>query len=144
MVLVWNSFLQCDEPVNRAINNLYTEMLPDVYPPSDRDVNEGVLAKLAGREREIQEDNRFVLWFLKRYMTVYRYDAKSYPALLNTYPKIIKLEESRHKKFLAKVEDVVGIYGSVCVPVQTTLLICRRKDHLMRSLSCGYSEGFSS
>lgn len=135
MVIVWNSFCQSGEPVSRAVNDLYTDLLPDVYPTSRQDVNEGVLAKLTEREHEIQNDPRFVLWFLRRYLTLYHYDSESYASLLNTYPKIIKLENSRREAFLAKVRETVKGYGSIHVPVLTTLLVCRRKADVFQALS---------
>lgn len=135
MVIVWNSFFQCGSLVTGEVNAAYHDLLPDLYPAGDTDVNAEVAAKLNGRVVEVQQNEDFCLTFLKRYLTVYRYDGTSYPNLLKTYPKIISLDEQRREAFLQKISEIVGRNGWISVPVQTTLLVCRRKDYFMRSIA---------
>ena len=103
-------------------------MLPDIYPNENKDVNLGVLDKLRGRELEIVGSDLFYLYFLRKYVTVYNYDKETYPMLLNTFPKIIKIEKERREKFLERVGDIIGRHGTISVPVLTTLLITKKKD----------------
>jgi len=127
-VIVWNSFFQSSGIATKEVNSLYHEMLPDIYPNENKDVNLGVLDKLRGRELEIVGSDLFYLYFLRKYVTVYNYDKETYPMLLNTFPKIIKIEKERREKFLERVGDIIGRHGTISVPVLTTLLITKKKD----------------
>lgn len=135
MVAVWNSFFQSDKPAMKKVNAVYQDLLPDVYPARENDVNTGVAEKLNRRVLEIQNSDDFYLTFLKRYVVAYNYDKVSYPMLLRTYPKIIKLDENRRETFLKEISKVVEQHGQITVPVQTTLLVCRRKDFFMKSIA---------
>ncbi len=132
--LVWNSFFQSDSPATQKINQLYQELLPDVYPKTDDDVNISVLNKLVTREKEINESDLFYIHFLRKYISIWNYDADTYPKLLNTFPKIIKVEEKRRQEFLSRVEEIVKEYGKISIPVLTTLIICRKKDSFINSI----------
>lgn len=127
-VIVWNSFFQSVGDVTKEVNSLYHEMLPDIYPEQNDDVNLGVFSKLNGRELEIVGSDMFYLYFLRKYVTVYNYDKETYPMLLNTFPKIIKVEKERREKFLKRVGGIIEKYGTLSVPVLTTLLITKKKD----------------
>lgn len=127
-VIVWNSFFQSDGVATKEVNSLYHEILPDIYPKQDNDVNLGVFSKLNGRELEIVGSDMFYLYFLRKYVTVYNYDKETYPMLLNTFPKIIKVEKERREKFLKRVGEIVEKHGALSVPVLTTLLITKKKD----------------
>ncbi|MBA4319931.1 MAG: hypothetical protein C0412_16145 [Flavobacterium sp.] len=133
-VLVWNSFFQSDSLAAQEINALYQEILPDVYPPSDVDVNISVLSKLNSREREIHESDLFYIHFLRKYVTVCNYDSKTYPKLLNTFPKIIKTDKKRRQEFLDRVGLVVKKYGKISIPLLTTLIICKKRDNFLHSI----------
>jgi len=132
--LVWNSFFQSDSKATQEINQLYQELLPDVYPKTDENVNVSVLNKLATREKEINESDLFYIHFLRKYVSVWNYDVDTYPKLLNTFPKIIKVEENRRKEFLYRVGEIVKQYGKISIPVLTTLIICRKKDSFIDSI----------
>lgn len=127
-VIVWNSFFQSTGEATKEVNSLYNEMLSDIYPEQKNDVNLGVFNKLNGRELEIVGSDMFYLYFLRKYVTVYNYDKETYPMLLNTFPKIIKIKKERREKFLKRVEKIVEKHGTLSVPVLTTLLITKKKD----------------
>ncbi len=127
-VIVWNSFFQSTGEATKEVNSLYHEMLPDIYPKENNDVNSGVFNKLNGRELEIFGSDMFYLYFLRKYVTVYNYDKETYPMLLNTFPKIIRVEKERREKFLKRVGEIVEKHGTLSVPVLTTLLITKKKD----------------
>lgn len=127
-VIVWNSFFQSDGEATKEVNSLYHEMLSDIYPKGNNDVNLGVFSKLNGRELEIVGSDMFYLYFSRKYVTVYNYDKETYPMLLNTFPKIIKVEKERREKFLKRVGEIVEKHGTLSVPVLTTLLITKKKD----------------
>ncbi|HQB76542.1 MAG TPA: class I SAM-dependent methyltransferase [bacterium] len=133
-VLVWNSFFQSDSPVAKEINALYQEVLPDIYPPSEVNVNISVLRKLNSREKEIHESDLFYIHFLRKYVTVCNYDADTYPKLLNTFPKIIKVDKKRRQEFLDRVGLVVKKYGKISIPLLTTLIICKKRDNFLSSI----------
>ncbi|MEK9185933.1 MAG: class I SAM-dependent methyltransferase [Patescibacteria group bacterium] len=130
LVLVWNSFFQSDLPVTVDINNAYNEFLPDIYPEksSVADVNEGVLSKLNRREQEIVANPLFYPVFLRKYLTTYSYDDQTYPKLLNTFPKIVEIEEEKRSRFLERIAEIIKRHGKISVPVLTTLIICQGKN----------------
>lgn len=134
-VLVWNSFFQSDSPVAQEINALYQEILPDVYPASDINVNDAVLQKLNGREKEIHDSDLFYIHFLRKYVTVCNYDSDTYPKLLNTFPKIIKTDKKRRQEFLDRVGLIVKKYGKISIPLLTTLIICKKRDNFLESIA---------
>lgn len=130
-VLVWNSFLQSDSLASKEINSLYHEILPDVYPAKDDSVNASALSKLNSREREIHKNELFYIHFLRKYITVCNYDSETYPKLLNTFPKIIKVDQERREYFLSRVGLIVEKYKKISIPILTTLIICKkRRDFL--------------
>lgn len=133
-VLVWNSFFQSNSPAAQEINELYQEILPDIYPPSENDVNVSVLSKLNGREKEIHSSNLFYIHFLRKYVTICNYDEETYPKLLNTFPKIIKTDEKRRKEFLKRVGLVVKKHGKISLPLLTTLIVCKKRDNFLDSI----------
>ena len=133
-VLVWNSFFQSDSSAAQEINALYQEILPDIYPLSDTNVNVSVLSKLNSREREIHESDLFYIHFLRKYITVCNYDSETYPKLLNTFPKIIKTDKKRRQEFLARVGLVVKKYGKISIPLLTTLIICKKREIFLHSI----------
>lgn len=134
-VLVWNSFFQSDSLAAQEINILYQEILPDIYPPSNLNVNVSVLNKLNSREKEIHESNLFYIHFLKKYVTICNYDSETYPKLLNTFPKIIKTDKKRRQEFLDRVSLVVKKYGKISIPLLTTLVICKKRKNFLDSIS---------
>lgn len=134
-VIVWNSFLQSDSPVVREINSLYQEILPDVYPFKDESVNVSALNKLNSREKEIHESDLFYIHFLRKYVTICNYDSKTYPSLLNTFPKIIKVEQKRREDFLNKVGLLVEKYQKISIPLLTTLIICKKRENFIEFIN---------
>lgn len=137
LVLVWNSFFQGDSEVVREVNAVYRDMLSGVYSQKSeiKEVNEGVLSKLNRREEEVLSHDLFYPIFLKKYLTVYNYDKKSYPMLLNTYPKIVAMADKKRKIFLNKIGVIVEKFGKISVPVLSTLIICHRRDYLLEMIS---------
>jgi ubiquinone/menaquinone biosynthesis C-methylase UbiE len=133
-VLVWNSFFQSDSSAAKEINTIYQEILPDVYPSSETNVNTSVLNKLNSREKEIHESDLFYIQFLRKYVTVCNYDADTYPKLLNTFPKIIKTDQKRRQEFLNRVGLVVKKYGKISIPLLTTLIVCKKRDNFLNSI----------
>lgn len=142
-VLVWNSFFQSDSPVAQEVSEAYQVYLPDVYQDSGQNVNEAVLAKLSSREKELHENGLFSIYFLRRYITVYSYDDKTYPQLLSTFPKVIKIEDLRRKEFLAKIGEIVKKYGKISVPVLTSLIICQKRDFFISLMGTSQENGGS-
>lgn len=137
LVLIWNSFLQSDSLATNEINRAYQEFLPDVYPgvSSVADVNEGALSKLNHREQEVVANPLFYPVFLKKYLTMYNYDGETYPKLLNTFPKIVEIEDERRQAFLGKISEIVKRHGKISVPVLTTLIICQRRSSFLEAVS---------
>ncbi|MFA5942124.1 MAG: class I SAM-dependent methyltransferase [Candidatus Paceibacterota bacterium] len=133
LILVWNSFFQDDSSVTAEINNAYHEFLPDVYPDEStvNNVNEGVLLKLNHREQEVVANPLFYPIYLRKYLTVYNYDDQTYPKLLNTFPKIVEVEEEKRSRFFGHISEIVKRHGAISVPVLTTLIICQRRNHFL-------------
>ena len=129
LVLVWNSFFQDDSLVTSEVNNAYREFFPDIYTekPTVADVNKETLAKLNHREQEVIANPLFRQVFLKKYSTTYNYDDQTYPKLLNTFPKIAQVEESKRSKFFEHISEIIKKYGTISVPVLTTLIICQKR-----------------
>jgi protein-L-isoaspartate O-methyltransferase len=133
LVLVWNSFFQSDSPAMVEINKAHQEFLPTLYQAESTaaTVNQGVLAKLNGREQEVISSPLFYTVLLRRYLTVYKYDAETYPKLLKTFPNIGSAGEETCSRFLERVAEVVRQHGEISVPVLTTMLVCAKKNHLL-------------
>lgn len=128
LVLVWNSFFQSDSEATSEVNKAYKDFLPDVYRDGLGKVNEGVLAKLNGREKELYDNPLFYVFYSRKFLTVYNYDNETYPKLLNTFPKVTEVDDERKKVFFSRVAEIVRKHGKISVPVLTTLIICKRKD----------------
>jgi len=130
LVLVWNSFFQADTLVTAEVNQIYGECLPEVYGASEsaEKVNRGVLSKLRRREQEVCSSELFCTTFLEKYLTEYRYDRETYPKLLNTFPKIVEVDEARRAVFFNRIAAVVERHGSISVPILTTLIICKKRN----------------
>lgn len=137
LVLVWNWFFQSDSPATAAVNNVYHELLNDAYPErkNTAEVNEGVFSILCKREQRIIQNSLFYPAFLRRYLTEYNYNAATYPKLLSTYPRVMKVEEQKRLRFLKRVAEVVAEHGKISVPVLTSLIICKRKDYFLKALA---------
>jgi protein-L-isoaspartate O-methyltransferase len=137
LALVWNSFFQSNTPVTEEVNAAYRELLPEVYPDDAaiETVNQAVLEKLHGREREVLGNSTFYTTFLRKYPVSYRYDAESYPKLLNTYPKVIGVEGGRRKTFLDRIGSIVQRHGIIAVPVLTTVILSQRREYYLQQLS---------
>lgn len=135
LVLVWNSFFQSDSLVMAEVNKAYREYLPDVYPEESKvaDVNEGVISKLNQRERDVIANPMFCPVFLRKVITRYNYDKETYPKLLNTFPKVVEVEEEKRLKFLGRISEIVGQHGKISVPVLTTLIVCQRKNYFLET-----------
>ena len=115
------------------MNKAYNEFLSDTYPDEScvTDVNEGVLSKLNSREQEVVQNPIFYPVFLRKYLITYNYDDQTYPKLLNTYPKIIEVDEQKRLRFFKRISEVVKRHGKISVPVLTTLIICKRRDYFL-------------
>lgn len=137
LVLVWNGFFQSDSPVTVEVNKVYHEFLPDIYPGNldVAGVNESALSTLDHREQEIIQNPLFYPVFLRRYRIVYNYDAQTYPKLLNTFPKIIEIEEQRRLRLFEHISKIVKRHGKISVSVLTTLIICERKDYFLEEVA---------
>lgn len=137
LVLAWNWFFQSNSPAATVVNKIYHELLSDVYPGQmdAARINEETFSTLTQREREVIQNPLFYPVFLKKYLTEYNYDAQTYPKLLNTFPKVIEVEEQRRLRFLERVSEVVARHGKIPVPVLTSLIICKRKDYFLEAVA---------
>lgn len=137
LVLVWNSFFQSDLPVTVEVNKAYREFLPEIYPEESTiaKVNDGVLSKLNRREQEVVANSLFYPVFLRKYLSNYNYDDQTYPKLLNTFPKIVEVEEKKRLRFLERISKIVKRQGTIPVPVLTTLIICQRKSYFLETMT---------
>lgn len=137
LVLVWNSFFLSDSAVTAEVSMAYSECLPDAYPSksSVAEVNEGVLAKLHRREQEVVQNPLLYTIALRKYYTVYNYNAETYPKLLNTFPKVVEVPEEQRKKFFARISEIVGRHGTIAVPVLTTLIVCKKKSGFLHAIA---------
>lgn len=137
LVLVWNSFFLSDSKAVAEVNNAYHQYLPDAYPneSSVAEVNEGVLSKLHRREQEVVQNLLFYTIVLRKYLTVYNYNAETYPKLLNTFPKIVEVEEKKRTRFFNRISEIVSKCGTISVPALTTLIVCKKRSDFLRAIS---------
>lgn len=137
LVLVWNYFFQTDSPVTAAVNRVYHELLSDVYPGqmNVRRVNEEVFSVLTRREQRAIQNSLFYPAFMRKYLVEYNYNAETYPKFLNTFPKIVLVDEARRLRFLKRISEVVAEHGKISVHVFTSLIICKRKDYLLQAVA---------
>ncbi len=137
LVLVWNSFFHSDSPVTADINKAYREDLSGVYPKNytASDTNQSIWAKLNHREQEIIVSPLFYPIFLKKYLMTYNYNEETYPKLLNTFPKIVELEEEKRLKFLKHISEIIKLYGQISVPVLTTLIVCQKRKYFLKAVA---------
>jgi len=137
LVLVWNSFFQSDSQATMDVNRAYRECLPEVYPEESivADVNKGVLSKLNRREQEVVANPLFYPVFLRKYLTTYNYDEQTYSKLLNTFPKVVEVEDGKRLKFLERIFEIVKRHGKISVPVLTTLIVCQKRDHFLEAIA---------
>jgi len=137
LVLVWNSFFLSNTKVTEEVNAAFHHHLPDEYPRGSTvpEVNEMVLSKLHRREQEIVVNESFYTTTLRKYYAVYNYNATTYPKFLNTFPKIAEVESGRKERFLNRIGDIVDAFGSISVPVLTTLLICKKRSGFLEIMS---------
>jgi len=137
LVLVWNSFFQNDMPVFTDVNRVFQELIPDIYPEtaSVTDVNNGVLSKLNRREQEVVSSELFIPVYLRKYLTTYNYDDVTYTNLLNTYPKIISIDENRRTEFLGRIAEVVRQHGGISATVMTTLIVSQQRDSILETVT---------
>ena len=136
LVVVWNSFLQHQSAVSDAIVDIYSSNLSDIYPGDNdaKTVNQSALRKVDSRVNSIVSDHRLETIFLKRYLSVYRYNAVTYPKFLATYPKIINLDDARREKFLKEISATVDKFGEISVPILSTAIICCKKSDFLRKI----------
>lgn len=136
LVLIWNSFFQSDSPVTVEVNKAYRKFLPGVYGEESQiaEVNRGVLAKLNRREQEIGQSSLFYTVFLQKYLTNCQYNEQTYPKLLNTFPKVVEIEDAKRKAFLSHVSSVVRHFGTISVPVLTTLIVCKKRSSFLETV----------
>ena len=128
----------------KKIDEVYARNLSETYEKKS-DVNRGVLDKVIKREQELIQSEYFYVSALKRYKTEYQYNADSYVALLNTYPKIIKLESEVRDKFLAEIKEVIVKNGNrITIPILTSLYICRKREQFTNDLGCQKANLYSS
>ncbi|MEK7653451.1 MAG: class I SAM-dependent methyltransferase [Patescibacteria group bacterium] len=137
LILVWNSFFQSDSPATIDVNRAYRECLPEVYPEESivADVNKGVLSKLNRREQEAVANPLFYPVFLRKYLTAYNYDERTYPKLLNTFPKVVEVENKKRLAFLERISEIVKRHGKISVPVMTTLIVCQKRNYLLEAVA---------
>ncbi|MEK7622004.1 MAG: class I SAM-dependent methyltransferase [Patescibacteria group bacterium] len=137
LVLVWNSFFLSDSAVTAEVNRAYHEYLPDAYPDESTvgGVNEGVLSKLHRREQEVVQNPMLYTVGIRKYYTAYNYNAKTYPKLLNTFPKIVEIPEEKRQKFFARISEIVGKHGTIVVPMLTTLIVCKKREGFLDAIS---------
>ena len=96
-MLVWNNFFLSDSEATAEVSEAHRQHLPGVYPDESgvTEVNDGVLTKLHRREQEVVQNAMLYTVDLRKYSTVYNYDAETYPKLLSTNPKIVEVEEEK-------------------------------------------------
>jgi hypothetical protein len=137
LVLVWNWFFQSDSPATDAVNKVYHELLADAYPErkTTAGVNQEVFSIICRREQRVIQNSLFYPIFLKKYLIEYNYNAETYPKLLNTYPRIVKVEEQRRLRFLKRISEVVAEHGKISVPVLASLIISKRKDYFLEAVA---------
>lgn len=133
-VIVWNSFFQSQDAAAKEVNKLYREILSEVYPVKNENVNFGVLKKLQGREIDIIGNEMFYLQFCRKYINSFNYDKDTYPRLLRTFPKIIKIENKKRADFLLKVSRAIEKYGKIKIPVLTTLMMLKKKKDFLEEI----------
>ena len=143
LVLVWNWFFQSDSPAVVAVNRVYHEFLADAYPGQKNaaEVNEEIFSILCRREQRVIQNSLFYPVFLKKYLVAYNYDAETYPKLINTFPRVLKVEEQKRLKFLERVSEVVARHRKISVPILTSLIICKRKDYFLEAVASSGKEG---
>ncbi len=139
LVLIWNSFFQSESSVATEVNEAYREFLPEIYEKGlqTTEVNRKVLAKLNNREIETYESKLFCPIFQQKYLVSYQYDANTYPKLLNTFPKIVAIEEARRKKFLSCISKIVERHQTITLPVLTTMIVCEKKESFLTKVLKG-------
>lgn len=137
LVLVWNSFFQSDAPATHEVNKAYHEFLPEVYPEVSQvtSVNKGVFSKLNSREQEVVQNSQFSTVFLEKHLTVYQYNEKTYPQLLNTFPKIVEVEKGRREAFFGKISEIVKQHGGISVPILSTLIILKKRQNFLEMIA---------
>jgi hypothetical protein len=137
LVLVWNYFFQTNSPATATVNRVYHELLFDVYPGQMgvHKVNEEVFSVLTRREQRLIQNSLFYPVFMRKYLVKYNYSAETYSKFLNTFPKIIALNEERRMKFLERIFEAVAKYGKISVPVLTSLIICKKKNYFLQAVA---------
>lgn len=137
LVLVWNSFFLSDSEVTAEVNRAHHQYLPDAFPKesSVAQVNEEVLSKLHRREQEVVRNLLLYTVTLRKYYTVYNYNAETYPKLLNTFPKVAEVEEEKRERFFERISEIVRKYGTISVPVLTTLIVCKKRSGFLHAIS---------
>ena len=93
------------------------------------------MSKLNRREQEVVANPLFYPIFLRKYLTTYNYDDQTYPKLLNTFPKIVEIEDEKRLRFLGHISEIVKRHGKVSVPVLTTLIICQRRNGFLEAVA---------
>lgn len=136
-VLVWNSFFLSDSAVTTEVNRAYHEYLPETYPDEStvEEVNEGGLSKLCRREQEVVQNPLLYTVGIRKYYTAYNYNAETYPKLLNTFPKIVEVEDGQRQRFFARISEIVEKHGTISVPVLTTLIVCKKRSDFLKTIS---------
>jgi len=142
LVLFWNSFCRENSDIMRAIDDVYIRNIPEVYEKKE-DINTSVLDKVIKRECELIENDHFYITSLKRYKTEYKYNADSYVALLNTYPKIINLCVEKREKFFEEIKQTISD-KVLTIPILTSLYVFRKKDQFTNDLGSSSHDIFSS
>jgi protein-L-isoaspartate O-methyltransferase len=137
LVLAWNYFFQVDSPVTTEVNRVYHELLSGVYPGQKdvHKVNEAVFSTMTLREQRVIQNSLFYPAFMRKYLVEYSYNAETYSEFLNTFPKVIAVKEEQRVRFLQRISEVVAKHGKISIPVLTSLIICKKKDYLLRALA---------
>ncbi len=133
LVLIWNNFFRDDSIVYQKTDTLYQKYLPAIDGQSDANIRS--LNKLIEREVEISESNLFYITFSQKYITNYVYTGENYARLLNTFPEIIKLEQSKRNSFLSEIRETVDKHKIIHIPVMSSLYICRKKESFSKIIS---------
>lgn len=137
LVLVWNSFFQDNSLVTDEVNLVYQKLLPETYGADSNtdNINRNVLSKLNLREQEVCRNDSLYTVFLNKYLTRYSYDDRTYRMLLNTFPKIVEIEDVKRQEFLTQVSEVIKRHGTISVPVLTTVIACKIRDKFLLAMS---------
>jgi SAM-dependent methyltransferase len=127
LALIWNLFPGCEDPVHRALDEVYRSCVPRLA----RDSGESSLEQRVDRTlREIRASGLFDEPTVRRYPWTQTYTTEDYLRLLQTFSDHLALESQDLERLLAAVGATVDRFGgSIDRPQVATLFLARpRRD----------------